>query len=253
MNFKKIKELSETDAIILLDNKMEARTLSLIDHLENDNPKMLNLMLINMLPLEKDNDGEIIWDLRKYIDFQGLLPEIKKDAPMEIKEFLNVQLTNEVNRKLKSMIGPVSIDSYDIDRAEIIEAAKEDPRYKKFIELFNENNLDTRITEIEVELIEDLERYKIEGVKSIIYPSAVRFIVLPQELIPKNTELENGKIFRLTSNRKLYKLLNPYMEDGYEILIYTDKDNQYIVTKSVYDYPTIRKLNFDHYWKLSID
>ena len=215
--------------------------------------KVIEAWIVNLMVIGKTDkeDGEIINGL-DYLDTDYPLPKIKASTPAAVREFLNTQLTNEINRRFGAGIGKVRIESYESDREEIIEAAKDDKRFAKFISQIEEYNWDSRRTDFQNEVVEeDYDYLKVAGVKSVIYPTPVKIVFVDSKLIPKSPELDAGNPMRLTANRKLYKL---YATDLnlVETIIFDDEDNSYILTESVYGYPTIKKDNLDSYFWLKI-
>jgi len=246
--------LKEINDILGFDNIYGVKNLLAYENmlLGKNEYCLANINLINIKPISKidDKKSELMIKPSEYLKIGGMLPEIKSDLDPAVKEFVNAQLTNECNRKLKSMIGEVEIDDYSIDRQDIIVAARTDERYLKFIELFD-NFTDK---ESEIDDIDSIDGYKVEGLKAAGWTTPAYGVLVEQDMIPKNTDLEKGKAYRLTSNRKLYKLLKPKIEENanYEILVFTDHDNIYTIMMSVYGYPTIRKINPGNYFRWSI-
>jgi len=239
--------------ILVSDSRINLRNFGLVYKEAKGESRVVEAWLINIFVAGKtDNpDGEIINGL-DYLDVDLPLPKIKPKTPANIREFLNVQLTNEINRKFSVMIGKAKIENYETDRDEIIDAARDDRRFSKFLEMVEEYNWKHRLEDFNIEVSpEDYDYLRTGNVKLIIYPIPVKVVFVEEKLIPRSPELENGETMRITANRKLYKLLAEDISIN-EIVVFDDNDESFIVAESVYGYPTIKKDNLDSYFWLKI-
>jgi len=236
--------------MVNIDNKIQLRNLLLTEIVEGVDSPMIKTAVFNALPIDKNDGGDSIINFGDYVDFDGMLPVIKPKTPKVIKDFINAQLTNEVNRLLKSKIGPVQIDDYVVDRNELIEAARNDEDYKKFIDEISPRFKEK--FEYIKSNIDDIEEFiGSDVIKMLVYPTLLKAVFLKQSVIPRNSRLEKGEPHRVLANTNLYKILN-LDENDRDVIIFTDKDNQYFITNSVYAYPVIRKMNFDDFFRISI-
>ena len=212
--------------------------------------------MLNILPLDKapEDAEQSVFSAFDYIiveDSNGYsLPIFKAKTPKVVKNFINAQITNEINRKFKNRLGPVSIDDFDNDRLDIKEAINEDSEYLKF---FQTIDWKTRFEIIDEKIKEIDEMYGADRMKFICWPNIVKAIYLSQSLIPKNKGLEAGEPYKLRKGTRLEEIANDKLKNqDSELVIFTNRDNQYYITKSIYGYPVIRKLNLDEFWRLSI-
>jgi hypothetical protein len=211
-------------------------------------------IILNTLPVEKIDDKHVISDFTEYLDLDGYLPLIKKDTDNTIVKFININLTNIINRKLTMSIPGVLIEDFLEDRKGLIELIRDDEEISSVI-----NKIDFKAIFNYSNNAEDIAKFYDEDitVTYLVAKNNIKIIVINEtELLHNDILDEKGGIFRLTKNLKLFKAINrvdpSILTDDDEYIIYGTDGKSYLLSKSIYDYPTIKKFNISEYQSLNI-
>lgn len=211
-------------------------------------------LILNTLPIKKVDDKHVISDFTEYLEVDGYLPAIKSGAPKEIVKFINVVLTNVINRHLTMAIPDISMSDFIEDRKSLIELIRDDKEIEQviskidFVGMFKHGDNKDDI----IDMYDENERVTYLVVKNII-----RVLVIPEDASVSNSLLDtDNEILKLTKNLRLYKLIDQtqidVISDDNEYLIYLTNGKSYLLSKSIYNYPTIKSFDISEYQLLNI-
>lgn len=239
-------------------NMTEARLLAMAECIKTNAPSIVEACNINIMVFKDPIDGlkmvKGLINLSDYVDTEGQLPYIKESVAPEHAEFINAQLTNEINRKLKNRVGDdINITDYKEDRASLIEAARSNVKYLNFVKSIKFNNRIPTTNGLTMGVLARLKELNIENY--IGYPVLLRVMCVPSKYVLHSDELDSGKCMRIPEKGSLIVAIddsNLVFNDTYEVILYTDKGEQYIIDKSVYGYNTIRKFTMNELSEIDI-
>jgi len=217
-----------------------------------DNKIITDHIVLNMLPVNKIEDIHVISDFTEFLDLDGILP-YPKEMHDDIKEFLNVILTNVINRTFDMSLPGISIDSFFSDRKSLIEMARNDTEVQAVLD-----NIDFRTLLGEFANEKDVEEMYDESIHItyLVVKNKIKIVCVDKDVIPPNDDLDNGEIFKITNNIPLYgdllRIDKTLIEGDYDYVIYSTNGKSYLVCKSVFKYKTIREFDISEYQLLNI-
>jgi len=214
---------------------------------------VIDTLQVNIKPVAYAKNKGVFLDLKKHIDTEGILPYVDTDAPAIIKDFLNTNITNEINRKLRSRVKDSAfITNYNLDRKELIEASREIKDYK----IFNDSiDFKGKFKIIEKYYKDVEEEYKDDKCLILIYITPIKAVCVKDDYILNNDHLERGITMGIPADSNLaYFITNneSFSNHDDELILYTQSGKQYLLGKSVHGYNTIRVYNDDEFFSLHI-
>jgi hypothetical protein len=243
--------------MLFFDCKYVVRNLLVMENVKNNDVTSVDALLINVLPYA-GNKGVEIKDLNEMFVFNRTEPEVKNIPTVNEAEFIGIralvetQVVNEINRKLWGRYGDARIEDIK-DINEMVKIAAEDADVAKFLQSINFKDKLDAFSKIKKEDL--IEQLGLDNVKVILYPNLVKAIVIKEDMVPKNKHLQAGKMYKLHNRLRLYSLLEEKglfeFDKDYEIIVFAG-DNEYIINKSIYGYPVIRRINIDTFFKCDI-
>lgn len=205
-------------------------------------------IVCNVLPIRRvDEDISVITDFSDYMDLDGLLPIINEDTPDDIKHFLDVTLTNIVNRHLEQCVDWLRVVEFIKDRAELIEYIRSDDDIKDIITKINFNSYycNSKLDNDIIAMYTDVDKDNITYL-ALKNPLAIKTVLInqiPETLYTGNT----NEVYKITEHVLPYNT----PDSNSDLLLYTDTGDSFLMMKSVYGYNTIRKYSILDYMKLT--
>jgi len=251
---------------LIFDNGITLRNILDAANITETNPNMLDVFLLNIKHIKRRKETEKYLFLNDILDktqVQAGFPKLDETLRSDVLKFFNTQITNNVNRVLKTTYAKIkiindnpvesiiTIDNYMEDMPDLIEMSKNNVNLEKALRKID---IVTDIGKLDKETEEDLKTFCMtnEDVLPIIYATKITVIKVRKINIPTNSVFEKGLPVLIDDFNKFFPEsgLSPMVIEN-ETLILSD-DQAYLVNRNFNESIAIRKFNTNEIFSLVV-
>lgn len=246
-----MNDISIFDSAVVLRNFLDGINVA------GGNTEIIKVYLINIKHVKRRNEKEefiFLKDIKSDKDIYGY-PMLDETLRTDIFKFFNINMTNYVNRKLKSVYANiklvnskpaeavVTIENYAEDMPELIKMANSNAALEKALRKIEF----VESIELTDDVIEDLKSmcYISENVIPLIFVNTMYAVKVEKTTIPHNTTYEKGLPVLIKDPSKIFPQsgISPATIDD-ETLVFTDKGMN-IINRNFNENLSLRKFNPD--------
>lgn len=247
-----MNELSLFDSVVVLRNFLDGLNVT------ESGPNIVNAHIVNIKHVKRRNEKEdfiFLSDIKSDRDLYGY-PTLDETLRTDIFKFFNINMTNYVNRILKSAYanikivngkpaeGLVTIENYTEDMPELLKLANKNQALEKAlrkIEFVEKLDLTNKDLEEDLKIMCRTD----ENVLPLVFISTLSAVKVEHASIPHNSVYEKGLPVLIKDPNKIFPQsgISSAVLDN-ETIVFTD-DGVNIINRNFNENLSLRKFNAD--------